>query len=287
MSPEIIPEEIELQEGFKVIAINNSSPDTLNYLNDVDSTFIQLHFCVNCASSLFFNEHYSLNFKENKSVLLYNPKQDLPINLTVQPKGKHLILIVSIKLFHSFFSRVAGLIPFLNEENKDKKYYLDKELTPSEILIINQIFKEHVHHSLQQLYLKGKVYELISLYFNKNEGEDQACPFLDDEDNVEKIKKAKQIIINNMAEPPTLQQIADAIVLSLPKLKEGFKHIYGDTVFNFLLDYKLEFARKLLISKKYNISEISLQIGYSTPSHFISAFKKKYGTTPKQYMMSL
>ena len=103
----------------------------------------------------------------------------------------------------------------------------------------------------------------------------------------EKIKKAKQIVINNMAEPPTLQEIADEIALSVPKLKEGFKHIYGDTVFNFLLDYKLEFSRKLLLSKKHNITEISSQIGYSTASHFISAFKKKYGTTPKQYMLSL
>lgn len=280
-------EEIDIQEGFRVITLNNTSEEKLTYLKGVENTFIQLHFCVNCFSSLFFNEHYSLEMKNNKSILLYNPKQNLPINLTVQPKGKHLILIVSIKVFHSFFSKVAGLIHFLNEDNKDKKYYLDKELNPSEILILNQIFKEHLHYSLHELYLKGKVYELLSLYFNKNEEEDQACPFLEDEDNVEKIKKAKQIVINNMADPPSLQEIADNIVLSVPKLKEGFKHIYGDTVFNFLLDYKLEYARRLLLSKKHNISEISNQIGYSAASHFISAFKKKYGTTPKQYMMSM
>ncbi|PHS68508.1 MAG: AraC family transcriptional regulator [Flavobacterium sp.] len=280
-------EEIDIQEGFRVITLNNKSEEELTYLKGVENTFIQLHFCVNCESSLFFNEHYSLGMKENKSILLYNPKQNLPINLTVQPKGKHLILIVSIKIFHSFFSKVAGLIPFLNEENKDKKYYLDKDLTPSEVLILNQIFKDNMQSSLHELYLKGKIYELLSLYFNKSEENATGCPFLEDEDNVEKIKKAKQIVINNMADPPSLQQIADEIVLSVPKLKEGFKHIYGDTVFNFLLDYKLEYARKLLLSKKHNISEISMQIGYSTASHFISAFKKKYGTTPKQYMMSL
>ncbi len=280
-------EEIVIQEGFKVITVNNTSEEKLTFLKEVETTFIQLHFCANKNSSLFFNEHYSLSIKEPKSILLYNPKQKLPINLTVQPKGKHLILIVSIKVFHSFFSKVAGLIHFLNDENKDKKYYLDKELAPSEVLILNQIFKEQINSSLHDLYLKGKVYELLSLYFNKNEEDAQGCPFLDDEDNVEKIKKAKQIVINNMAEPPTLNEIADEISLSVSKLKEGFKHIYGDTVFNFLLDYKLEFARKLLVSKKHNITEISNQIGYSTASHFISAFKKKYGTTPKQYMLSL
>jgi AraC-like DNA-binding protein len=56
-----------------------------------------------------------------------------------------------------------------------------------------------------------------------------------DEDNVLKIKKAKEIIIANMAEPPGLQELADEIGLNLKKLKMGFKQIYGDTVYGFYL----------------------------------------------------
>jgi len=74
------------------------------------------------------------------------------------------------------------------------------------------------------------------------------------------------------------------IELPLKKLKDGFKQIYGDTVFNFLLNYKMELARDMIESQKYNVSEISDLVGYSTPSHFIAAFRKKYGTTPKKYM---
>jgi hypothetical protein len=54
-----------------------------------------------------------------------------------------------------------------------------------------------------------------------------------DEDNVLKIKKAKEIIIANMAEPPGLQELADEIGLK-KKLKMGFKQIYGDTVYGFI-----------------------------------------------------
>jgi AraC-like DNA-binding protein len=61
-----------------------------------------------------------------------------------------------------------------------------------------------------------------------------------DEDNVLKIKKAKEIIIANMAEPPGLQELADEIGLNLKKLKMGFKQIYGDTVYGFLFDYKMD-----------------------------------------------
>ena len=106
-----------------------------------------------------------------------------------------------------------------------------------------------------------------------------------DEVNVAKLKKAKDIIITNMAEPPTLQELSEAIGLSLKKLKEGFKQIYGDTVYSFLFDYKMEVARKLLESGDHNVNEVGLKVGYSTSSHFIAAFKKKFGTTPKKYIM--
>ena len=69
-------------------------------------------------------------------------------------------------------------------------------------------------------------------------------------------------------------------------LKEGFKQIYGTTVYGFLFDYKMELARKLLESGGHNVNEVGLKVGYSTASHFIAAFKKQYGTTPKKYIQS-
>jgi AraC-like DNA-binding protein len=132
------------------------------------------------------------------------------------------------------------------------------------------------------------VYELLSLYFNKNEDTDiEQCPFLIDEDNIRKIRLAKELILKNISEPPSLQMLSESIGLSLNKLKEGFKQLYGDTVFGYLLDHKMEEARRMLASKNYNVNEVGLKIGYSTSSHFIAAFKKKYGTTPKKYLMSL
>ena len=279
--------EIVLENGFNVIKLDNTSESKFTYKREVDSSFIQLHFSITKKGKLHYGPFYSHGVKEENSLLLYNPSKDLPINLVMQPGAKYLIFIVSINVFHSFFSQVANLIHFLDDKNKDKKYYKEQKLTPNLALVINQIFSDQMHNDLQKLYFKAKSYELLSLYFNKRGNNEQSCPFLNDEDNVEKIKQAKHIIIENMSEPPSLQQLADEVMLSLPKLKEGFKHIYGDSVFNFLLDYKLEYARKMLLSNKYNVSEISYEIGYSTASHFISAFKKKYGTTPKQYLMSL
>lgn len=280
-------DEIEIEDGFKIIQLTNSSNDILSYKKAADNSFIQLHFSLNENANLNYGPHYSLDVTSGKSILLYNPNQNLPIDLNLNPKGRYLIFVVAIKRFHSFFSRIADLIPFLNDENRDKKYYLDKELSPSEILVLNQILDDQKLNGMQKLFVKAKAYETLSLYFDRSRENQQSCPFLNNEANVDKIKKAKQLIINNMAEPPSLQEISNEIGLSISNLKEGFKHIYGKSVFNFLFDYKMEYARKQLLSNTYNVSEISDMVGYSTASHFITAFKKKYGTTPKQYILSL
>jgi AraC-like DNA-binding protein len=274
-----------LEDGFSVIKINNKSSNNQFYTKEVNNNYIQLFFGLNGKGSLMYNNgNYSIDINENKSLVMFNPLKDLPINIEITSNSKIVILLIKIEKFHSFFSEFTKHISFLDIENKNKKYYSAKDLLPKEIVVLNELFTNKIHQSLGKLYSKGKVFELLSLYFNLTNDDDEKCPFLEDEDNVLKIKKAKEIIIDRMVEPPSLNELANEIGLTLKKLKDGFKHIYGETVFNFLIDYKLDYARKLLESKKYNVTEISEQIGYSTSSHFIAAFKKKFGTTPKKYL---
>ena len=94
-------------------------------------------------------------------------------------------------------------------------------------------------------------------------------------------------MLTRMAAPPSLPDLADEIGLSLKKLKEGFKQLYGSTVYQFVLDHKMNHARQLLVTGSYNVNEVAIQLGYSNSSHFIEAFKKKFGTTPKKYLLSV
>ncbi|MFD0863030.1 helix-turn-helix transcriptional regulator [Sungkyunkwania multivorans] len=282
-------DEIQIEDGFFLLKLKNDGHDLQQFEREIDSSFIQFHFCLKGDSIFIFNNgNYTLPVKEETSLLLYNPQQNLPLNLKLSPKTWLLSVIISIKKFHSLFSDDANHIHFISEENKDKKYYTDGHITPAIAVVLSQILSNNLHPSIKKLYLKGKLYELIGLYFNINEDADIAqCPFLVDEENVRKIRKAKEIVLERMSEPPSLQALSEEIGLSLKKLKEGFKQVYGDTVFGFLLDHKMEVARKMLESGQHNVNEVGLKVGYSTSSHFIAAFKKKYGTTPKKYLMSL
>lgn len=282
-------EEIKIENDFTLIRFQNDGNENFRVKRHVNQGLIQFHFGIKGKAKFVFNDsNYALDLREEKALLFYNPQKELPLNLEIEPNSWVISVIISIQKFHGLFSSEAEHIPFLSDNNKDKKYYKETEISPSMSIVLSQLFHYNLHPSIKNLYYKGKGYELLSLYFNRTEDPNaEQCPFLIDEENVLKIKKAKEIILANMSEPPGLQELADEIGLSLKKLKMGFKQIYGDTVFGFLFDYKMDSARKLLDSGSYNVNEVGLKIGYSTGSHFIAAFKKKFGTTPKKYLMGL
>ncbi|GMN07714.1 helix-turn-helix transcriptional regulator [Croceitalea sp. MTPC5] len=281
-------DEILVDEGFYVLKIQNDTEDHKTIVRAIDSSYIQFHFALKGSIKFLFNEGgYALEVSEENSLLLYNTQKDLPMNVVLQPSSWMLSVVMTIRKFHSLFSSEAEYIPFLSDVSGEKKYYSQEVLSPAMAVVLSQLMNYNLHPSIKRLYIKGKVYELISLYFNKTEDANlEQCPFLADEDNVRRIRQAKEIIIARMAEPPTLAELSEEIGLSLKKLKEGFKQIYGDSVFGFLFDYKMEYARKMLETGRYNVNEVGLKVGYSTASHFIASFKKKYGTTPKKYLTS-
>ena len=281
-------DEILVEDGIFILNIQNDTKEPKIIARDIDSSYIQFHFCLKGRSRFNFNEgNYFLEVHEENSLLLYNTQKDLPLDLVVSPNSWLLSVVMTIRKFHSLFSSEADYIPFLSEDNKEKKYYSQEMVSPAIAVVLSQLMNYNLHPSIKKLYLKGKVFELISLYFNKTEDADlEQCPYLADEDNVRRIKMAKEIIISRMAEPPTLAELSEEVGLGLKKLKEGFKQIYGDSVYGFLFDYKMEYARKMLESGKHNVNDVGLKVGYSTASHFIASFKKKFGTTHKKYVTS-
>jgi AraC-like DNA-binding protein len=194
------------------------------------------------------------------------------------------VILIPLQHFHSLFSPEENY--FFNFENiKMGKPIIEKKPTNQSVkIILHQLFQQKINQSLKSLYVKGKVYELLSLYFNiSDENNTEKCPFMANEEVVSQIKQAKDIIIEQMASPPTLEELSKIVGLNIKKLKMGFKELYGMPVFTFLFHYKMEHAKKLLAINGNNVNEVATQIGYSTSSHFIVAFKKKFGITPKQF----
>ena len=74
-------DEITLEKGFYVLHFQNESDKVQNFERAIDSSFLQMHFCLRGNSKFLFNEGgYIFDVLDNRSILLYNPQRTLPIN---------------------------------------------------------------------------------------------------------------------------------------------------------------------------------------------------------------
>ena len=277
--------EISIEDNVIIIISNNTSNKIEKLKKDVQSNFIQFHFVLDGKIDFLFNQgSYKLSLTSNRHLMLYNPNKELPLDIDIYEKSVVITLLITIKKFHQLFSQDSQQISFLSKENINQKFYNEKETTKTITLSLNQIYDSSLSQFKNKLFLKSKVYEIFSLIFMKSTDNNEQCPYIMSDDQVQKIKKAKEIIITKYNNPPTLAELSQQVKLSLRKLKEGFKEVYGKPVFQYLLEYKMDLAKKMLNEGSYNVNEVSFELGYSTASHFISAFKKKYDITPKQYL---
>lgn len=82
-----------------------------------------------------------------------------------------------------------------------------------------------------------------------------------------------------------LKDIADAGTMSIAQCNRCFNKILNVTPYEYLIQYRLQKATNLLKNATLNVTEISEIVGFNNVTHFIQAFKKVYGISPKKYRM--
>jgi AraC family transcriptional activator of pyochelin receptor len=282
--------EINIEKGFLVLKTINDTDQKFKFNTKRKDLFIQLHFTL--SGTVWFHiikGTHKLEIPEQTSLSFFNPKNLIPIDGIVEPKSKMLSVLFSIDAIHKLFEDFSIDFNFLSPKNKQKKLYSKKPLAANEFVILTQIFNRQIQNKLDFIYIKAKILELFTYYFNDEQPKNSQTDSqnLKNEKVIEKIKKAKKILVANINEPPAIEDLADEVMLPINVLKNGFKEMYGEPIYKYILSYKLELSRHLLMSKKYSVKEISYQMGYSAPTHFVVAFKKKYGVTPKKYIQNL
>lgn len=251
---------------------------------NIRENIIQFYFALEGKFDFTMRSGYSLSLEEGNNFLFYNPSQSMSSKICGPSDGKFVSFFITVDKMHRLFQDAAHTLPFLENEKFKKKIYDTNHYSSAIHLSLLQLFSEGMTENFVEVFSKAKIYETLSYYFDKKSEEQNACPFLKLEGDMNRIRKAKSILVKNMADPPSLKELAMDVGLSEYKLKRGFSEVYGDSVYRYLLEYKLGYAKLLLDQGQLQVNEIAYELGYANPSHFISAFKKRYGITPKKYM---
>lgn len=104
------------------------------------------------------------------------------------------------------------------------------------------------------------------------------------ESDVDPTRAAIEYIRSHLAESMTVSDIAREVRLSESAFAHTFRATIGVSPYQFLKSERLDAARRMLITGSgISVSEVAHAVGYSSASHFITEFKRRYAVTPREY----
>jgi AraC-like DNA-binding protein len=141
---------------------------------------------------------------------------------------------------------------------------------------------------LKWIYLQLQISTLLTIALNtivKTTGRKELKTSLKPHD-IEKIQASRDYLFQNMDKPLTLVALAHKMGLNDFKLKNGYKQLYGATLFEDFLHARMQKASQMLADTGDSIVAIAERVGYRNVSSFASAFKNYFGYTPGTFRRS-
>jgi AraC family transcriptional regulator, transcriptional activator of the genes for pyochelin and ferripyochelin receptors len=151
-------------------------------------------------------------------------------------------------------------------------------------LAVNDILSCQFKAAARRGFMRAKSLELLSNVVHALDTQSRESPAarlpLSPRD-VEKIERARAIMLEELGSSLTLAALARRVGLNRTKLAVGFKEIYGVSVQAWWRDARLSHARELLQGPGARVTDVALNLGYSELSSFTRAFSRKFGFVPK------
>jgi AraC-like DNA-binding protein len=95
------------------------------------------------------------------------------------------------------------------------------------------------------------------------------------------LRAARRFLMKQLSPAPTIRQVARAAGINETSLKQGFKAVFGDTIYNFSVRCRMERAFRLLQEEYLSISKIASAVGYTHQTSFATAFRRQFGVSPR------
>jgi AraC-like DNA-binding protein len=104
-------------------------------------------------------------------------------------------------------------------------------------------------------------------------------------DDIARVMHIERLLTRNVLQtPPSIQQLAKIAAISESKLKKDFKTMYSVPIYEYFQKARMHAAQDKLLTGKYSVKEVAMELGYSNLSNFTIAFKKEFGMLPSQLL---
>ena len=142
-----------------------------------------------------------------------------------------------------------------------------------------------VYAAAQPLWYQCKALELALTFLLQPPPEEEMFCTRQQRLAQERVEQVIFLLKQNLAEPPSLEALGKKIGCSHFYLSRIFSAQTGKTITQYLRQLRMEHAAELLRVGEHNVTEVSLEVGYASLSHFSAAFHETFGCCPGLYPM--
>ncbi len=141
----------------------------------------------------------------------------------------------------------------------------------------------------KSVFIEGKCYEILAHHLRQyvDDSSDPDNRKILRQATVKKLEEAAEIIGAELDQVDNIIALAKRVGLNQNTLQNGFQHLYGMSVNNYIQNERMQMAKGLLEKTDLNITEITYKIGINSRSYFSKLFKERYSMTPSQYLKRL
>jgi AraC-like DNA-binding protein len=198
---------------------------------------------------------------------------------------------ITLEYSHGFLERhvggsESGLHPALRrflEGNSVAEVSAPQRLNSEHRHWVSSLRKPPVTDEARPLWYEAKALEIVSTFlypvrFGENDSDDRKS-----RQNNERVQAVVTVLKESMAEAPCLKEIGRRVGCSPFHLSRIFSRHMGQSIFQYLRTLRMERAAELLKEGRLNVTEVALEVGYSSPSHFSTTFHETFGCCPGLY----
>ncbi len=289
---------IPITEGLKVaiksIELHQTCQIIKNTWENTDFQPIIFHYTDSGVEQKLGEQRFRLGRNTPKGIVIPSHQIKTQVLLPAKVRITIIAVIFQKQWIESYFREllntpnVEAQSPLKNLFFSRQPYFIYETISPQILRVLEDILQANYPPQLLKIYLQGKVLELFTLLFHKllNRAPTENIGNLSNAD-IEGILVAERLILADLRHIPKIKDIAREVGMSESKLKKGFREVFGESIYQYALQNRLDYAKTLLDSRRYNVSEVGTQIGYTNLAHFAKAFRKHFNTSPSDYLHSL
>lgn len=249
---------------------------------------------------VFTQHHLLLNLRETP-MRVENWRDDAHRDFTYQPgeivltpagirsgwhwheKSRVIVITIMPAMLERFATSELGLV-LGARQLRDTPQALDTDLCQSGVMLLDALRNratgsEVMYESLARIFLVKLVQRYGEL---RSEALDFSRGF-----TASHYKRVLDFVAERFGGPITIEELARVAGLSPAHFSRLFKEVIGDSPYQFVMDYRVEQAKRMLGEQSRPLSDIALACGFADQAHFTRIFKRLTGSTPRAYRLAL